>query len=491
MLLTPSYDGPPVIAIDGSADDVLVPFLRQRRRLGELLSGFTEDQWAAPSRCEGWSVQDVVAHLDVVNGFWALSIGAGLAGAPTRYLAGVRSRRLARRVRTGDALPVLRPRPSSGCSPPTRPWPTCSSRSTPTAGPRTAEAPPGHLPIRLVAYHGLWDAWVHERDILLPLGLTPAEEPDEIYACLRYVAALGPAFSLSRDAGRTGALVLDCPDVGPPVVVEVDGTVARPLGRRSRGRGPPAGRRRAHRRGPEPPRRAADLRCARHPPLAPRRARHHLRHRGVVGSSTRSARGCQLGRPDGWATPGHRGRWVQMNNGHSVGAFGWALRLIDPSAPQDGSVGSRCAVHDLPRRSLDQSPLRPARVATAVRSRARAQRHVPDGGPVGPRRCCPPVVVVLVDDPHDRRSRADHHHDRSAGPDHDHHGGADDHHHRSGADHHHDGPGPRPPRPPSSGQPDELRGHGDRQGQRRHVAVHLRRRVQRHVARTPRTGSRR
>ncbi len=225
MLLTPSYDGPPAIAIDGPADDVLVPFLRQRRRLGDLLSGLTEDQWAAPSRCEGWSVQDVVAHLDVVNGFWALSIGAGLAGEPTRYLAAfdpvaspaeaapaMRSRSSAEALdrllaSTQAIAELIEPLDADG-------WSTL------------AEAPPGHLPIRLVVTHGLWDAWVHERDILLPLGLSPAEEPDEVYACLRYAAALGPSFSLRRDVGRAGALVFDCPDVGPSVVVEVDGTVS-------------------------------------------------------------------------------------------------------------------------------------------------------------------------------------------------------------------------------------------------------------------------
>ena len=31
--------------------------------------------------------------------------------------------------------------------------------------------------MRLLASHALWDGWVHERDIALPLGLTPPEEP--------------------------------------------------------------------------------------------------------------------------------------------------------------------------------------------------------------------------------------------------------------------------------------------------------------------------
>ncbi|MGH9134102.1 MAG: hypothetical protein ACRDZZ_09210, partial [Ilumatobacteraceae bacterium] len=42
-----------------------------------------------------------------------------------------------------------------------------------------------------------WDAWIHERDIVLPLGRTPVEEVDEITACLTYGASLrGPAVEL-------------------------------------------------------------------------------------------------------------------------------------------------------------------------------------------------------------------------------------------------------------------------------------------------------
>ena len=54
--------------------------------------------------------------------------------------------------------------------------------STRRRGSTLAEAPPGHLEIRLVVLHALWDAWIHERDIVLPLGLDPVEEPDEIIA---------------------------------------------------------------------------------------------------------------------------------------------------------------------------------------------------------------------------------------------------------------------------------------------------------------------
>ena len=71
-----------------------------------------------------------------------------------------------------------------------------------------AETPAGHVSIRLLAFHALWDGWIHERDIALPLGLAPAEEPDEIASCLRYAAAVGPALSISQEQAHRGTLTV-------------------------------------------------------------------------------------------------------------------------------------------------------------------------------------------------------------------------------------------------------------------------------------------
>ena len=70
MELSPRYDGPPIISIGGVPDDQLVPLTRQRRRLEAMLADLATDEWAAPSRCDDWTVQDVVAHLAGVNTFW-------------------------------------------------------------------------------------------------------------------------------------------------------------------------------------------------------------------------------------------------------------------------------------------------------------------------------------------------------------------------------------------------------------------------------------
>ena len=69
-----------------------------------------------------------------------------------------------------------------------------------------AEAPPGHVALRSVALHALWDAWIHERDIVLPLGLDPVVEDDEVAACLLYGrrSDLRSSRLTGSNAGRRG-----------------------------------------------------------------------------------------------------------------------------------------------------------------------------------------------------------------------------------------------------------------------------------------------
>lgn len=224
MLLTPRYDGPAVLRFSGPVGDPSVPLLRQRRRLGELLSSLGNAQWATASRCAGWSVRDVIAHLVGTDQFWVLSATAALAGAPTRYLTGfdpvvtpalmvdgmqdlAPAEVLASYLEGVEALAVA----VTGLD--EARW------SVP------AEAPPGHVPLHALARHALWDAWIHERDVVLPLGMAPVEEHDEVLACLHYVAGLGPAFLATSGSGRWGALSLDGIDPDAHVVVEAGETV--------------------------------------------------------------------------------------------------------------------------------------------------------------------------------------------------------------------------------------------------------------------------
>ena len=220
MQISPRYDGPPLITMDGPVNDQRETVIRQRRRLQQTLESLTEEQWRAPSRCEGWDTQDVVAHLISTNGFWTLSIRSGLEGQPTRFLDGFDPK----------ASPAALAEAARGT-----PWSTTLEQFVASndelaatieklddAGWSTpAEAPPGHIAVRAVAHHALWDSWVHERDIVLPLGLPAVDEPDEVAACLRYAAALGPSFGVAKGEGHTGTLAVEVTDPDLTVVVDV------------------------------------------------------------------------------------------------------------------------------------------------------------------------------------------------------------------------------------------------------------------------------
>ncbi len=192
MLLQPRYGSEPVIEMDGSPGEIAVPSIRQRERLLDVLSTLTDEQWNAPSRCEGWTVRDCMVHLESTNGFWEASIRGGLAGKPTEFLtsfdpaATPAAMVAASAVTPSEVLDTMRASATSlndllG-SLSEDDWLTL------------AEAPPGHIAVSAVAHHALWDSWIHERDVLLPLGFDVVEEPDEIEASLRYASALSLSF---------------------------------------------------------------------------------------------------------------------------------------------------------------------------------------------------------------------------------------------------------------------------------------------------------
>jgi uncharacterized protein (TIGR03083 family) len=219
MELTPLYDTPGYMRFELPLDDLAAPLLRQRRRLAATLAALDDAQWASPTRCDAWTVRDVVSHLTTTNQFWTVSISAGLHGEPTRILNGFdplatpaqmvdadtepSEKVLDRFVETNDALAVVVADLDD------KVWETL------------AEAPPGHIPIRGVAMHAMWDSWIHERDIVLPLGFDAVEEDDEIAGSLRYGAALSPAFAVAHGSTRPGAVVVDVTDPEVHAVIEI------------------------------------------------------------------------------------------------------------------------------------------------------------------------------------------------------------------------------------------------------------------------------
>jgi uncharacterized protein (TIGR03083 family) len=218
MQLTPRYDGEQVLRLEAEVADPAAAMVRQRERFAAVLAGLDDEQWAAPSRCEGWTVQDVVDHLVGTNQFWAISITSGLAGEPTRYLAAFDPVATpAQMVAATDTSPAETLE---------RFMATTGQLAGAVAGldgdgwATLAEAPPGHVAVSLVVLHALWDSWVHERDVLLPLGLVPAEEPDEIAGSLTYASAIGPTLLACGGSTRPGVLGIDGHDPEVRLVVE-------------------------------------------------------------------------------------------------------------------------------------------------------------------------------------------------------------------------------------------------------------------------------
>ncbi len=220
MKLTPRYGINPIIRLDGEPSAILAPATRQRRRLAAALASFGDEQWAHPSRCAGWSNRDVIVHLDSTNSFWAFSIAAGQRGEPTTFLA------------TFD--PVASPAELVAAAKDLSAHEVLDRFEKSTAALEAtlgaladddwlalAEAPPGHISISALAHHALWDSWIHERDVLLPLGIAPDEKPDEIAACLRYVAALAPALSLTIGTSNNGTLGVAATNPDTAFVVEI------------------------------------------------------------------------------------------------------------------------------------------------------------------------------------------------------------------------------------------------------------------------------
>lgn len=225
MLLRPWYDGPSILSMSGAPSDVLVPLVRQRRRLENVLAGLTERQWQAPSRCDGWSVRDVVTHLVTINPLYRLSVVCGVGGEPTRLM--------------GDFDPALTPPvmvESLGALSPIEVLGAFVESNNDLFAVvealddegwcAIAESPLGHVPVRFVCSHALWDSWVHERDIAVPLGLAPTVEPDEVALSLRYVAALGPAFGMGAPGRRyPGSFGVEATDPDVAFVLDIDAGV--------------------------------------------------------------------------------------------------------------------------------------------------------------------------------------------------------------------------------------------------------------------------
>lgn len=198
-------------------EQITADLAAQHAELRAILADLTPDQWAAPSRCPGWSVADVVLHLaqsdevalasargttplDVPGSGWDLSpMRAGTATIDDVVAVAVDAQRgappaqlLERWSRTADDLVV-----TLAATDPKRPLPWVV----------------GELSARTVATTRLTECWVHTGDVAEAVG-RKLQFSDR----LRHIARLAwrtlpYAFARAGQApAGPVAVVLDTPD---------------------------------------------------------------------------------------------------------------------------------------------------------------------------------------------------------------------------------------------------------------------------------------
>ena len=216
-----------------AVDDTIAALAEQQAELRGLLEALDDAQWALPSRCEGWSVADVVLHVAQTN---EMAI-ASATGRFADYLNGVaRNVGPAQDVDDGAALMVERERGA----------PNDELRARYLDGAATLlecfrAADPhervqwvaGELTVRTLTTTRQAETWIHTGDVADGLGveLVPGERLRHIarlawrtlpYAFGRAGRTLsGPvAFELT---GPTGNEWTFAPDADPVTTIRGDG----------------------------------------------------------------------------------------------------------------------------------------------------------------------------------------------------------------------------------------------------------------------------
>jgi len=225
MKLSPTYDRAPVLSIEGADDCQLVPLTRQRRRMESMLHQLDDEQWATQSRCERWTVRDVVAHLVGVNAFWHASVRAGVAGTPTRVLGAfdpvTTPLRMVESMSAMTSAEVL-----AEFSKTNEAFLDCVVGLRESDWSTIAETPAGHVPVRLLAQHALWDCWIHERDIAVPLGIDTPAQADEVTSCLQYAAAIGATLAPEAVESSVGSFAIEATEPEVRLVIHVGDSVS-------------------------------------------------------------------------------------------------------------------------------------------------------------------------------------------------------------------------------------------------------------------------
>jgi uncharacterized protein (TIGR03083 family) len=183
------------------------------------LADLPEAAWSGATRCAGWSVSDLVQHLASGAQFLGYTLHEAKKGRATNLLEafdpqvtpGAAASQFATLDRVGllDAVAQVDDRVRRELE-----GMNADEWHMP------AEAPMGRVPAYVSVNHFLFDSWVHERDLMLPVGETPLLEPNEVAAVVAYVTALAGC-APEPDGAAPHAIVVDLDLSSPGVHLHV------------------------------------------------------------------------------------------------------------------------------------------------------------------------------------------------------------------------------------------------------------------------------
>ena len=179
---------------------ILPALAEQMAELAAVLGPLDEAGWAAPSRCPGWSVSDVVLHLAQTNEMAVGSLQGRLAEVVASLVEGAPA---AADVDEGAALMVDRERGAAGPDVRAR-W----QAGVDDLAAELAAADPGarvtwvagELSVRTLATTRLAETWIHTGDVTYAFGEQPAPT-DRLWHIARLAWRTLP-YAFTR-AGRT------------------------------------------------------------------------------------------------------------------------------------------------------------------------------------------------------------------------------------------------------------------------------------------------
>jgi uncharacterized protein (TIGR03083 family) len=198
---------------------------QHRRRFAQEMGALDADALALPSRCTEWTVADVLRHSCDVDE-WMQAIWSG--GSPpfsdfdprTTPHEFVKARRAVPDLEVRDRFIISAEEMAADVE-----------ASGPERWGLTSLSPVGFVPWWLSALHVFYDSWVHERDVLVPVGIEPLVDPREASTVLAYSLALAGRFiSEPTDAVVGGVrLVIDEDKSSVTVASDVDPVEAATL----------------------------------------------------------------------------------------------------------------------------------------------------------------------------------------------------------------------------------------------------------------------